>query len=43
MIDKIIEKLGIFDPNLVSAIAGSEAYRYGGSSSQKGIPNRISK
>ena len=41
MTDKIIEKLGILDPNLVSAIAGSEAYRYGGSSSQKGIPTLL--
>jgi hypothetical protein len=36
MTDEIIEKLGIFDPNLVFAVAGSEAYRYGGSSSHEG-------
>jgi hypothetical protein len=41
MTDEIIEKLGIFDPNLVFAVAGSEAYRYGGSSSQKGIPTLL--
>jgi hypothetical protein len=41
MIDEIIEKLGIFDPNLVFAVAGSEAYRYGGSSSLKGIPTLL--
>jgi hypothetical protein len=41
MTDEIIERLGIFDPNLVFAIAGSEAYRYGGSSSQKGIPTLL--
>jgi len=41
MTDEIIEKLGIFDPNLVFAIAGSEAYRYGGSSTQKGIPTLL--
>jgi hypothetical protein len=41
MTDEIIEKLGIFDPNLVFAIAGSEAYRYGGSSSHSGIPTLL--
>ena len=41
MTDEIIEKLGIFDPNLVFAVAGSEAYRYGGSSSLKGIPTLL--
>jgi hypothetical protein len=41
MTDEIIEKLGIFDPNLVFAVPGSEAYRYGGSSSQKGIPTLL--
>jgi hypothetical protein len=41
MTDEIIEKLGIFDPNLVFAVAGSEAYRYGGSSSQNGIPTLL--
>lgn len=39
--DEMMEQLGIFDPNLVSAIAGSEAYRYGGSSTLKGIPTLL--
>ncbi|MEG4944237.1 DUF1822 family protein [Microcoleus sp. F4-D5] len=41
MADEIIEKLGILEPNFISALAGSERYRYGGSSSTKGIPTLI--
>ena len=41
MTDEIIEKLGIFASNFVFVIAGSEAYRYGGSSSHSGIPTLL--
>lgn len=41
MADEVKEKFRIFEPNFTSALAGSEGYRYGGSSGTKGIPSLI--
>ncbi|MEG4495040.1 DUF1822 family protein [Microcoleus sp. D3_18_C4] len=39
--DEMMEQLGMVEPGLIYAITGSEAYRYGGSSTLKGIPTLL--